>query len=166
MGQNFVAVIISIGALIGMYTMMYTMIYASSRLIYAIGRDGLLPGKMGKINKDGVPGRALLISTIVIAVFAGLIPLDKLVDLVSVGTLLAFTVVSIGIIPLRKRKDLNHQGFKMPGYPVMPIIAALFSVGLMSQLHVETLIFALIWFAIGLVIYFGYGIKHSNLNQK
>lgn len=165
-GQNFVAVIISIGALIGMYTMMYTMIYASSRLIYAIGRDGLLPGKMGKINKDGVPGRALLISTIVIAVFAGLIPLDKLVDLVSVGTLLAFTVVSIGIIPLRKRKDLNHQGFKMPGYPVMPIIAALFSVGLMSQLHVETLIFALIWFAIGLVIYFGYGIKHSNLNQK
>ncbi|WP_395319924.1 APC family permease [Fructilactobacillus frigidiflavus] len=165
-GQNFVAVIISVGALIGMYTMMYTMIYASSRLIYAIGRDGLLPGKMGKINKNGVPGRALLVATIIIAVFAGLIPLDKLVDLVSVGTLLAFTVVSIGIIPLRKRKDLNHQGFKMPGYPVLPIIAALFSVGLMSQLHAETLIFALLWFAIGLVIYFAYGVKHSNLNQK
>lgn len=165
-GQNSIAVVISIGALVGMYTMMYAMLYASSRLIYAIGRDHLIPGDLGKINKHGVPGKALLVATVVISVFGGLIPLDKLTDLVSVGTLLAFTVVSLGIIPLRKRKDIDHDGFKMPGYPVLPIISALFSVGLMTQLHQETLIFAAIWFGLGLLIYFLYGIHHSKINQQ
>ncbi|WP_429971098.1 APC family permease [Fructilactobacillus sp. Tb1] len=164
-GQNAISMIIAVGALIGMYTMMYATIYSSSRLIYAIGRDGLLPGKLGQINKNGVPTRALIISTVIIAVFAGLIPLDKLVDLVSFGTLLAFTVVSLGIIPLRKRKDIKHNGFKMPGYPVLPIIATLFSLSLMTQLHVETLITAGIWFLIGIIIYLVYGIHHSTLNR-
>lgn len=164
-GRNGVALIITIGALLGMFTMMYTMLYASSRLVYAIGRDGLLPGNMGKLNKHEEPTRALTIATIVVMVFDGLVPLDRLVDLVNMGTLLAFVVVSLGIIPLRKRQDLTHDGYKMPFYPVLPLISAGFSFFLMTQLHVETLIAAAIWFAIGLVIYFTYGIKHSKLNE-
>lgn len=164
-GQNWASLIITIGALIGMATMMYTMTYAASRLIYAVGRDGLLPGGVGKLNKQGNPNRALTIATIVIALFSGLVPLDKLVDLVNVGTLLAFVVVSLGILPLRHRKDVNHDGYKMPGYPVMPIISALLSAFLITQLHVETLIAAGIWFIIGIILYTTYGVRHSRMNQ-
>ena len=164
-GQNWASLIITIGALIGMATMMYTMTYAASRLIYAVGRDGLLPGGVGKLNKQGNPNRALTIATIVIALFSGLVPLDKLVDLVNVGTLLAFVVVSLGILPLRHRKDVNHDGYKMPGYPVMPIISALLSAFLITQLHVETLIAAGIWFIIGIILYMTYGVRHSRMNQ-
>ena len=164
-GQNWASLIITIGALIGMATMMYTMTYAASRLIYAVGRDGLLPGGVGKVNKHGNPNRALAVATIVIAIFSGLVPLDKLVDLVNVGTLLAFIVVSIGILPLRHRKDVNHDGYKMPGYPVMPIISAMLSGFLITQLHVETLIAAGIWFIIGIVLYMTYGIRHSRMNN-
>ncbi|MGK4062762.1 amino acid permease [Weissella paramesenteroides] len=164
-GQNWASLIITIGALIGMATMMYTMTYAASRLIYAVGRDGLLPGGVGKLNKQGNPNRALTIATIVIVLFSGLVPLDKLVDLVNVGTLLAFVVVSLGILPLRHRKDVNHDGYKMPGYPVMPIISALLSAFLITQLHVETLIAAGIWFIIGIILYTTYGVRHSRMNQ-
>ncbi|KAA8434521.1 amino acid permease [Weissella paramesenteroides] len=164
-GQNWASLIITIGALIGMATMMYTMTYAASRLIYAVGRDGLLPGGVGKVNKQGNPNRALTVATVVIAIFSGLVPLDKLVDLVNVGTLLAFVVVSIGILPLRHRQDVNHDGYKMPGYPVMPIVSALLSGFLITQLHVETLIAAGIWFIIGLVLYITYGIRHSRMNK-
>jgi APA family basic amino acid/polyamine antiporter len=134
-------------------------------LIYAVGRDGLLPGGVGKVNKQGNPNRALTVATVVIAIFSGLVPLDKLVDLVNVGTLLAFVVVSIGILPLRHRQDVNHDGYKMPGYPVMPIVSALLSGFLITQLHVETLIAAGIWFIIGLVLYMTYGIRHSRMNK-
>ncbi|MBX4173168.1 APC family permease [Weissella viridescens] len=165
-GKNGVAFVVTIGALVGMFTMMYTMLYASSRLVYAIGRDGLLPGHLGKLNKKGEPSRALLIATIVVMIFGGLVPLDRLVALVNIGTLLAFIVVSLGIIPLRKRKDLNHTGYKMPFYPVLPLISAGFSFFLMTQLQVDTLVAAAVWFAIGIVIYLAYGVKHSKLNKQ
>ena len=164
-GQNWASLIITIGALIGMATMMYTMTYAASRLIYAVGRDGLLPGGVGKLNKQGNPNRALTVATVVIALFSGLVPLDALVDLVNVGTLLAFVVVSLGILPLRRRKDVNHDGYKMPGYPVMPIISALLTGFLITQLHAETLIAAGVWFVLGLILYLTYGVRHSRMNQ-
>lgn len=125
--QNWAALIITVGALIGMFTMMTTMLYASSRLIYAVGRDGLLPGNLGKLNQKGEPNRALRIATIVVEFFGGMVPLDKLVDLVNMGTLLAFMVVSLGIFPLRKRADVKQDGYKMPGYPVLPILSAVFT---------------------------------------
>lgn len=164
-GQNWASLIITIGALIGMATMMYTMTYAASRLIYAVGRDGLLPGGVGKLNKQGNPNRALTVATVVIALFSGLVPLDALVDLVNVGTLLAFVVVSLGILPLRRRQDVNHDGYKMPGYPVMPIISALLTGFLITQLHAETLISAGVWFVLGLILYLTYGVRHSRMNQ-
>ena len=140
------------------------MLYASSRLIYAVGRDGLLPGNLGKLNQKGEPNRALGIATIVVAFFGGMVPLDKLVDLVNMGTLLAFMVVSLGILPLRKRADVKQDGYKMPGYPVLPILSAVFTFFLITQLHVETLIAAAIWFVLGLILYLTYGIKHSRMN--
>ena len=91
-------------------------------------------------------------------------PLEKLVDLVNMGTLLAFMVVSLGILPLRKRADVRQDGYKMPGYPVLPILSELFTFFLITQLHLETLVAELVWFVLGIILYLTYGMKHSRMN--
>ena len=164
--QNFVAGIISIGALAGMFTMMVTMIYSSSRLLYSIGRDGLLPRFLGKIDKHHAPKNAMLTVTIVISILAGLIPLDQLANLVNIGTLIAFAFVSFGILLLRRNPKLNAiKGFRVPLYPVLPIISDLLCLFMMTQLSMETWLASLVWFLLGLIIYFGYGIRHSRMNK-
>ncbi|MCM0582468.1 amino acid permease [Weissella diestrammenae] len=166
-GAHWASLIITLGALIGMFTMMYASLFGSSRLLYSMGRDGLLP-KVGRLNqKSDQPTTALVIATIIIAIFAGLIPLNQLVELVNFGTILAFLVISFGIIPLRRRAttDLPNSGFKMPGYPILPIISVLFLLFLVTQLQNVTLIFGGIWFLIGLVVYFAYGIRHSKMSD-
>ena len=164
--QNFVAGIISIGALAGMFTMMVTMIYSSSRLLYSIGRDGLLPRFLGKIDKHHAPKNAMLTVTIVISILAGLIPLDQLANLVNIGTLIAFVFVSFGILLLRRNPKLNAiKGFHVPLYPVLPIISGLLCLFMMTQLSMETWLASLVWFLLGLIIYFGYGIRHSRMNK-
>lgn len=166
--QNWLAELLSIGALIGMFTMMVAMIYSGSRLIYAIGRDGLLPAFLGKLDKKShSPQVALWIVAVIIATMGGLVSLDQLTSLVNIGTLFAFTLVSFGIIPLRRRKDIgNRGGFKVPLYPFIPILSGLLCLAMMTQLQLETYIGAGIWFTLGIIIYFTYGYWHSKLNDK
>ncbi len=166
--QGWLADLLSLGALVGMFTMMVTMIYSSSRLVYSIGRDGMMPTFLAKLNPHTmVPTHALWTVATIIAIMGGLISLDNLTNLVNIGTLLAFTFVSFGVIPLRKRKDIDNQGgFKVPLYPVLPIVSGLACLAMITILKAETLIGGLIWFAIGLVIYFAYGYRHSKLNQQ
>lgn len=166
--QDWLAELLSIGALVGMFTMMVAMIYSSSRLIYAIGRDGLLPAFLGKLDKKShSPQVALWIVAVIIATMGGLVSLDQLTSLVNIGTLFAFTLVSFGIIPLRHRKDIgNRGGFKVPLYPVIPILSGLLCLAMMTQLQLETYIGAGIWFTLGIIIYFTYGYWHSKLNDK
>ncbi|BDR56722.1 amino acid permease [Xylocopilactobacillus apis] len=158
---NWAAGIISVGALAGMFTMMVTMIYSSSRLVYAISRDGLLPNFLGEINSSHLPNNSLIAVSIIIALMGGFVNLNQLAELVNIGTLIAFTFVSLGIIPLRQRKDIVNKGFKVPLYPVLPIISFILCLYLMTKLKLVTWIAALIWFVIGLIIYFTYGIHHS-----
>ncbi len=109
--QGWIADLLSIGALVGMFTMMVTMTYSSSRLVYSIGRDGLLPKFLSKLDEhSSTPQAALWIVAVIIAAMGGLVSLDQLTSLVNIGTLLAFTFVSFGIIPLRKRKDIGNKG--------------------------------------------------------
>ena len=165
--QNFIAGIVSIGALAGMFTMMVTTIYSSSRLLYSIGRDGLLPSFLGKIDKNHTPKHAMVTVTIVISILGGLIPLGQLANLVNIGTLIAFTFVSFGIILLRRNPKLNQiKGFRVPFYPYLPIISGLLCIFMMTQLSLETWATSLIWFVLGLIIYFSYGIRHSKMNQQ
>jgi len=165
--QNFIAGIVSIGALAGMFTMMVTTIYSSSRLLYSIGRDGLLPSFLGKIDKNHTPKHAMVTVTIVISILGGLIPLGQLANLVNIGTLIAFTFVSFGIILLRRNPKLNKiKGFRVPFYPYLPIISGLLCIFMMTQLSLETWATSLIWFVLGLIIYFSYGIRHSKMNQQ
>lgn len=159
--------LITIGALFGIFTAMVTMFFGGSRLVYALGRDGLLSEKMGKINdKYKVPRNAIVVATIIQAIFAGLVPLEQLASLINAGTLLAFACISFGVIPLRRRKDIKNDGFKIPWYPYLPIAAALMSIYFIIMLPDMTKVSVGIWLVIGLVTYFVYGIRHSKLQQR
>ena len=123
---------------------------------------------MGKVSeKRMIPNNAIFVSTIIGAIFAGLVPLVQLASLINAGTLIAFAFISFGILPLRKREDIKNEGFKMPGYPVLPILAGLLSVYFVIMLPKTTKIMVSIWMIVGLLIYIIYGIRHSKLqNQK
>jgi len=159
--------LITIGALVGIFTSLLTMFFGGSRLVYALGRDGLLPEKMGEVDeKFFVPKNAILVATVVQAFFAGLVPLTELTSLINAGTLLAFIFISFGIIPLRHRKDIPNTGFKMPWYPVLPIFAGLASMYFLFMLPAISKWSVGIWITIGVVVYFVYGLKHSKLQNN
>ncbi|KRM19648.1 amino acid transporter [Ligilactobacillus hayakitensis DSM 18933 = JCM 14209] len=166
--QNWFAGLIAVGALVGMFTMILSTTFSSSRLIYSIGRDGLLPSALGKLDeKTHTPLNALYVVTFVIVLASGFLSLDQLANLVNIGTLIAFFFVSLGVIPLRKRQDIkNEGGFKVPFYPVLPIISAALCFFMLTQLSIETWEASAVWFIVGLVIYFSYGMKHSKLAEK
>lgn len=164
--QDWISGIISLGAVIGMMTVILVMLYGGTRLIYAFSRDGLLPKILSEVNpKHQTPAKNTWITATLIVFCAGFVPLDKLTELVNMGTLLAFTFVSIGVILLRKNKETPNDGFKVPFYPFVPIISFVLCIFLMSQLSTHTFIFCGIWMVVGLVIYFIYGRRHSLLNK-
>ena len=167
-GHGGVAVVVQSIAVVGMFTALIGMSLAGSRLIYSFGRDGMLPKWLGKVDKDGRPNRALWTLTIVTIVIAAFFPFAFLSQLVSAGTLIAFMFVSLGIYALRKRegKDIADPSFKMPFYPVMPALAFLASLLVFMGLDYQAKLYAGIWFVLGLVIYFTYGIRHSFLAKK
>jgi APA family basic amino acid/polyamine antiporter len=127
----------------------------------------LLPKALGKIEtKHQTPINSVKIVTVVIATLGGFVSLNQLTNLVNIGTLVAFFFMSIGVIPLRKRKDIpNKDGFKVPFYPVLPLISGALCLFMLFELPIETWIAAGIWFVLGLIVYFSYGIKHSRLND-
>lgn len=164
MHQNWVAGIISLGAVAGMTTVLLVMTYGGTRLIFAMSRDGLLPAVFAKINpKTHVPVANTWIFAVVTSVVAALVPLDKIAELVNIGTLFAFATVSLGVIFLRRIPNYNElpQGFKVPLYPIVPILSCILCVLLMTQLQITTWIVFVIWLVIGLVIYFSYSYQHS-----
>ncbi|WP_232700057.1 amino acid permease [Brevibacillus daliensis] len=165
--QDWVAGIISLGAITGMTTVILVMAFGGTRLLYALSRDGLLPKSMSQLHKKyKTPVKNTWMFAVVVAFFAGFIPLAKLTELVNMGTLLAFTAVSIGIIYLRKDKNIPSGGFKVPFFPTLPIISFLLCLFLITQLSIHTWIACGIWLVIGLVVYFSYGKKHSLMNKN
>ena len=165
-GQDWVAGVISLSAVIGMITVMLVMMYGGTRLLMAFARDGLMPKSLQQLHpKRKTPVKNTFLFTIIIAIVAGLVPLGTLAEMVNMGTLIAFVFVSLGLIYLRKNKELPSGGFKVPFYPVLPIVSLVLCIFLMSQLSAHTWIFCGIWFVIGIGVYFIYGKKHSLLNQ-
>ncbi|GAB6010929.1 amino acid permease [Viscerimonas tarda] len=166
-GLAWLSPFIKLGAIAGLSSVILVMMLGQSRIYYAISKDGLLPGFFSKIHsKHGVPHRATVFACVITAVFAGLFPLHVLSELVSIGTLLAFTVVCISILALRKTQPGLKRPFKTPFVPFVPLLGAGICIIQMVSLPWSTWVRLIIWTAIGLVIYFGYGIKHSKLNDK
>ncbi len=163
--QDWIAGIISLGAVVGMMTVILVMSYGGTRLLYALGRDGLLPKSMAELSpKFKTPVKNTWVFAILVAFCAGFVPLSKLTELVNMGTLVAFTIVSIGVIYLRKNKNIPSGGFKVPFFPVLPILSFLMCLFLISQLSIHTWIACGLWFVFGLIVYFVYGRKHSTMN--
>jgi len=154
--------IIKIGAIAGLSSVVLVLLLGQSRVFFTMASDGLLWKSFAKThNKYKTPHITTIVTGSVAAFFAGLFPIGLLGEMVSIGTLFAFVIVSIGIIILRKKEPDVKRGFKTPWVPLVPIAGALICIIQMASLPGDTWMRLIIWMLIGFVIYFFYGRKHS-----
>ena len=159
-----VRVLVTIGGLAGLSSVMVVMMLAQPRIFLSMSRDGLLPAWAGRIHlRYRTPHISTLVTGVVVAIAAGLTPIGTLGSLVSIGTLMAFVIVSIGIVVLRRTRPDLPRPFRMPWVPVLPVLSAAVSLVLMLGLPRATWERLIIWMAIGIVVYFAYGQRHSRL---
>ncbi|TDO08763.1 amino acid transporter [Mycobacterium sp. BK086] len=164
-GAQYWGTVLAAGAVISIFSVTLVTLYGQTRILFAMGRDGLLPPMFAKVNpRSMTPVNNTIIVAIVIAILAGVVPLDYLADMVSIGTLVAFIVVSVGVIILRVREPDLPRGFKVPGYPVTPVLSVLACGYILYSLHWYTWIAFSSWVAVVLVFYFLWGRHHSALN--
>ncbi|GAK30090.1 APC family amino acid-polyamine-organocationtransporter [Weissella oryzae SG25] len=166
-GHVFTANLLSLVALVGMFAGLIGLMVGGSRLVYSFGRDSMLPKTFGKLDKNKLPTNAVWLLTIVGVVLGAIFPVAVLANLVSAGTLIAFVVASVGVIFLRQRKDIDHSGYKLPFYPVLPILAALSSLALLISLNADAQILMIGWLILGAAFYLFYSRRHSiNYHKK
>jgi APA family basic amino acid/polyamine antiporter len=166
LGVDWAANIISVGALAGLTTVVMVLMLGQTRVLFAMSRDGLLPRSLAKTGKHGTPTRVTLLVGVLIAAAAGFFPAGKLAEMVNVGTLFAFILVSAGVLVLRKTRPELPRGFRTPLVPLVPILAILACLWLMLNLTALTWVRFLVWMAIGVLVYFAYGRRHSVLGRR
>jgi APA family basic amino acid/polyamine antiporter len=163
-GVQWGSYIVNAGALAGLSTVMLVMLLGQSRVFYSMSRDGLLPKWAGEIHpRFRTPWKSTALVGMFVAIFAAVVPIDILGQLVSIGTLLAFVIVCAGVWILRVRRPELHRPFKTPWVPFVPIMGIVVSFLMMAALPWDTWLRLLIWLAIGMMIYFLYGIRHSRV---
>ena len=165
-GVDWAAKVIAVGALAGLTTVVIVLMLGQSRVLFAMSRDRLLPPALAKTNANGTPVRITLLVGAIVALTAALFPIAKLEEMVNVGTLFAFVLVSAGVMILRRTRGDLERGFRAPGVPVVPILSILACVWLMLNLTTLTWIRFLVWMAVGVVIYAAYGRRHSALARR
>ncbi|WP_308639680.1 amino acid permease [Paenibacillus silvisoli] len=166
-GQDWVAGFISVGAITGITTVLLVLLFGQTRLFFAMSRDGLLPKALSTVNeKRQTPMVGSWVTAVLGGTFAGFVPLHRLAELTNIGTLFAFLVVSLGVIVLRKTQPDLKRGFRVPLVPLIPILGAISCAYLMLQLKAFTWVCFGIWLSIGLIIYFAYGYRHSELRRS
>ncbi|WP_252445950.1 APC family permease [Pseudonocardia humida] len=165
-GQAWPGTLIAAGAVISIFSVTLVTIYGQTRILFAIGRDGMLPRFFSTVNpRTRTPVNNTIVVAIAVALLAGLLPINFLAEMTSIGTLVAFTVVSVGVIILRRTAPDLPRGFKVPGYPVVPILSILGCIWIIVGLRTITILVFLIWVAVVLVWYYAYGIRHSRLGE-
>jgi APA family basic amino acid/polyamine antiporter len=156
--------IIAVGAIAGLASVVLVMLLGQPRIFYSMSRDGLLPKVFSRVHaKYQTPYLSTIITGSVAMVIAGLFPIGLLGELVSIGTLLAFVIVSAGVLVLRYQSPALHRPFKTPFVPVVPILSILICGYMMYGLPKDTWIRLIVWMALGLLIYFLYGRNHSKV---
>jgi APA family basic amino acid/polyamine antiporter len=166
-GKGGYATLIAAGAVAGLTTVIMTLLIGATRVVFAMSRDWLLPPSIGRTHpKTGTPVRITVTLGLVIALVASLTPIGKLEEMVNIGTLAAFTLVSIAVIVLRRRRPDLKRAFRVPFVPVLPILSALICFYLMLNLSVETWLRFIVWMALGFVVYFGYSYRNSRLSGR
>jgi APA family basic amino acid/polyamine antiporter len=163
-GKDGFATLISAGAVAGLTTVVMTLIIGATRVTFAMSRDHLIPATLGRTNpKTGTPVKLTLIIGGVVALIASLTPIGKLEEMVNIGTLTAFMLVSLAVPILRKRRPDLKRSFKVPGNPFVPWLSAAACFYLVLNLSIETWIRFVVWMALGFLIYFSYSRHHSKL---
>ncbi len=157
--------VLAAGAVISIFSVTLVTMYGQTRILFAMGRDGLLPPTFAKVNpRTMTPISNTTIVAVVVAILAGLVSLDRLAEMVSVGTLTAFIVVSVGVVVLRAREPELPRGFTVPGYPITPILSVAACAYILFSLHWYTWIAFAGWVAVALAFYLLWGRRHSALN--
>ncbi|MEV6911918.1 amino acid permease [Amycolatopsis sp. NPDC051071] len=165
-GVDWAANVISVGALAGLTTVVMVLMLGQIRIIFAMSRDGLMPRGLAKTGKNGTPKRATIVVGGLVAVAATFFPADKLEEMVNVGTLFAFVLVSAGVLVLRRTRPDLPRAFRVPWVPLIPILAIVACIWLMLNLTVLTWLRFLAWMALGIVIYFAYSRRNSLLGKR
>jgi APA family basic amino acid/polyamine antiporter len=159
--------IVKIAAIAGLSSVILVMLLGQPRIFYTMAKDGLLPPAFAKVHpKFKTPYVSTILTGLVALILAGILPISILGELVSIGTLLAFTIVCISIIFLRRSKPDIPRPFKTPFVPLVPLLGAGFCLLQMFSLPWDTWLRLIIWMAIGFIIYFSYGIKKSKLRNR
>ncbi|PWW21422.1 amino acid/polyamine/organocation transporter (APC superfamily) [Geodermatophilus normandii] len=163
-GLSFVSSVISVGALAGLTSVVMILMLGQSRVLFAMSRDHLLPPGMAAVHpRYGTPYKITIGTGIFVALLAGFLPLGTLAELVNIGTLFAFVLVSVGVIVLRRTRPDLHRSFRVPLVPLLPIVSALACLYLMLNLPADTWVRFAVWMALGVAIYYLYGRRHSRL---
>ena len=158
--------LINIGAIAGLASVVLVMLMGQPRIFYSMSRDGLLPPVFGKVHpRFQTPWVTTIITGVVAALVAAFFPIGLLGELVSIGTLLAFVIVCAGVIVLRYKSPNIARPFRTPLVPLVPILGILICGYMMVGLPSDTWIRLIVWMILGIVIYFGYGIRHSRVGR-
>jgi APA family basic amino acid/polyamine antiporter len=156
---------IVIGIIAGYSSVILVMLLGQSRVFYSMSRDGLLPKVFSDIHpKFQTPYRCNLIFMVFVSLFSGFLPISRLGHMTSIGTLLAFVIVCVGIIIMRKTHPHVPRPYRTPLVPLVPILGVAVCLAMMLSLDLDTWIRLVVWLGIGLAIYFGYSRHHSHLN--
>ena len=164
--QRIWSTILSAGAVISIFSVTLVSLYGQTRILFAISRDGMVPKRFPEVNPQTMtPVFNTIVVAVVVALIAGFVPSDYLWDTVSIGTLMAFSVVAIGIMVLRRTDPDLERPFRVPGYPVTPLLTVVACVWIMWGLAAITWVIFGIWIAIVVIVYFLYGRRHATLNH-
>jgi basic amino acid/polyamine antiporter, APA family len=165
--MSVVKILVTVGALAGLSSVMVVMMLAQPRIFLAMAKDGLLPSWAARVHpRYRTPHVSTIVTGCAVAIAAGLTPIGTLGSLVSIGTLMAFVIVSIGIIILRRSRPDLPRPFRMPLVPLLPAASALVSLILMLGLPWDTWKRLIVWMAIGVAVYFAYGYRNSRLRGR
>ncbi|MGW7249513.1 APC family permease [Streptomyces decoyicus] len=163
-GAGWPGVLLSAGAVLSIVSVTLVVLYGQTRILYSMGRDGMLPAVFHRVDpRTGTPVLGTALVSGFVAVLAAVCPLDVLADLTSLGTLVAFVVVSVGVIILRRTAPGLDRGFKVPGYPVVPLLSVAFCGYLLAGLPLPTYLMFAGWLALALAVYLGYSRHRSRL---
>jgi APA family basic amino acid/polyamine antiporter len=163
-GVSWGSLIVKIGAVFGLGTVMLVMLLGQSRVFFSMAKDGLLPKWAAAIHpKFRTPYISTILVGIIVSFMPAFLPIDRLAELVNIGTLLAFMIVCAGVWILRVRHPNLKRPFKTPFVPVVPILGIITALYLMTKLEIITWVVMIVWLLFGLIIYFGYSIKHSKV---
>jgi len=165
--QDWAAGLVSAGAVAGITSVLLVMLMSQPRIFFSMSRDHLLPAGVSKVHpRFGTPYITTIITGLVVALFAGLLRIDVVGEMTSIGTLFAFVVVCLAVMILRIKRPDAHRPFKVSGGFVVPILGTLSCVYLMASLPVITWVRFLVWLDLGMLIYWFYGRTHSPLVNK